>query len=165
MEAEEIQAKFSREDYIMLLDLVGTALDRLAVLNPEAKAFVEMAARFEQRLLGAVAEPKAESGSAPGVRLAEKDTLSGEWMPCPEVSAQFQAHEIAEIRDEDFFWDELALRMAEQSLIRRHGSENWENLGELERRTLADAEFEAIASHLTEHGIERMFLVDRDPHG
>ena len=29
----------------------------------------------------------------------------------------------------------------------------------------AITEFEAIAEHLRAHGIERMFFVDRDPHG
>ena len=81
------------------------------------------------------------------------------------MTAWFLAHEIAGLQDEDFFWDELAQRLAEQTALRRVGAEKWDEMGELERRTLAEAEFEAIAIHLTEHGIERMFFVDHNPHG
>jgi hypothetical protein len=97
--------------------------------------------------------------------LVGTDPETGEWVPQSDVTAQFLAHEIVELRDEDFFWDELAQRMAEQTAMRRMGAERWDDIGEKERRTLTEGEFDAIADHLTEHGLGRLFFIDHDPHG
>lgn len=167
MPSDDIGVTFSRDEFVLLLDVVGATLERLTAiegsLDDDTKQFVESALELEQRLLEAAVASGARLAS--GAPLAEKDTLSGQWMPHPEVGSQFTAHEIVEMRDEDFFWEELALRLAEQTVIRRIGLAAWDNLGELERRNLMDPEFEATGEHLREHGIERMFFVDRDPHG
>jgi hypothetical protein len=165
MDSEEISAHFSRADYILLLDVVGTALDRLTAvadsLNPEAKEFVDAAVSLEQRLLSF----GTGAGFTKDGALVGTDPETGEWVPQSDVTAQFLAHEIVELRDEDFFWDELAQRMAEQTAMRRMGAERWDDIGEKERRTLTEGEFDAIADHLTEHGLGRLFFIDHDPHG
>jgi hypothetical protein len=157
----EIKLPLTKADFIVLLDILGVAMDRMTQvqesLGVEDKSFVDLCEQLEQKILGAGMQAKDP--------LVQQDSLSGKWVPLESTVGHYQAHEVLHVRDEDFFWDELAGRIAELHAIRRVGTQRWEEMGEQERLTSCDKEMQWVAAHLTEFGIDRMFVVDRDPHG
>ena len=156
-----LELRLSRAEFVLLLDLIGVALDRMTQvqesLGVEDKAFVDQCDQLEQSIL--------KAGSKAFAGLTERDSLTENYVPIPSVVAEFRAHEVTQLRDDDFFWDELASRLAEMQAMRRVGPSRWEKLSDAHKREACEIELPGVTQHLNEFGIDRMFVLDRDPHG